>query len=537
MSDFARRLEEFDQYVMNHIPIRLIRLSNMTFVGREDVRKHFRSSVPQTNPFGIYKPSRLVKYAILSHRWLDSGEPTYEEMKEDTATGPGYEKLKNFCQQARKFKVKFAWSDTCCIDKSSSTELDESIRSMFRWYRNSEICIVHLAKSTTIEDILLDEWTARGWTLQELLAPFYIKFFNKYWIPMTDDSNDKRKESTTKILQTLETATGIPRHEIYWQFNPGPFKVDERMAWAAKRKTTRVEDVAYSLMGIFDVSLQIAYGEGGDRAFCRLIEAIMQAGDPSVLNWKGTAAKHHTSDAIPRSPRSFLNRRELKLASSGRLEMTMTGLGLRVPLVILPLNLPLTMAMGTGRARIPFDCPLCPDIKIDINVHNSLTHSQYQYALGIINYSLVRDGSREVVVEMQGKSAGFPLRCRQVDQFVSPTSEPRTNGVVGFQTVYLEQIFGPWRKIREEGLIEVNFPITPSFYIEPLALFYTLGPAICSPLCIQRPPNILSVDAVAAPLLSEVDVQTGAKSFPVILDRAKSMVYWKASPVSAVHQR
>lgn len=387
------------------------------------------------------------------------------------AAGPGYEKLKNFCREARQYNVEFAWSDTCCIDKSSSTELDESIRSMFRWYRNSEICIVHLAKSTTIEDILHDEWTERGWTLQELLAPFSIKFFDKDWMPMTKDLNDKRTEATTKILQTLEKATGIPHNEIYWQFNPGPVKVDERMVWAAKRKTTRVEDVAYSLMGIFDVSLQIAYGEGGDRAFYRLIEAIMQAGDPSVLNWKGAAAKHHTSDAIPRSPKSFLDRRELKLASGGRLEMTMTSLGLRMPLVILPLSLPSAMAAGTGRASITFDCVLYPNIKIDhINVHNSLAHGQYRYALGIINYSLVRDGSREVV-EMQSKSAGFPLRCRQVNPFnsdlESSTSEsPSRTGIVGFKTLNLKQMFGPWRKIREEGLIEVNFPVTQRFYIE-----------------------------------------------------------------------
>lgn len=52
MSDFEQRLEEFDQYVMNHIPIRLIRLSDMTFAGRDDVRKHFRSSVPRTNSDG-----------------------------------------------------------------------------------------------------------------------------------------------------------------------------------------------------------------------------------------------------------------------------------------------------------------------------------------------------------------------------------------------------------------------------------------------------------------------------------------------------
>lgn len=468
MNDVAGRLlEEFDQYVMNHIPIRFIRLSDMSFVGRDDVRKHFRSFVPQTNLFGIYKPSRVVRYAILSHRWLDSGEPTYEEMKAGTATGPGYKKLKNFCEQARKQNVEFAWSDTCCIDKGSSTELDESIRSMFRWYRNSAICLVHLAKSTTIEDILHDEWTERGWTLQELLAPFHIKFFNKHWMPMTNDSNDKQKEATTEILQTLEKATGIPHNEIYWQFNPGPFKVDERMVWAARRKTTRVEDVAYSLMGIFDVSLQIAYGEGGDRAFCRLIEAIMQAGDPSVLNWKGIAAKHHTSDAIPRSPRSFLDRRELKLASGGRLEMTMTGLGLRMPLVILPLNLPLAKATGKGRACVTFDCLLYPNIKIDINVDNSSDHGQYRYALGIINYSLVKDGSLREVVEMQGKSAGIPLKCRPIDLFSSSTSAPKTTGVVGFGFGFenLDQKFGPWKKILDEGLIEVNFPITPRFYI------------------------------------------------------------------------
>lgn len=459
-----QRLEEYDQYVMNYIPIRLIRLSDMKFVGRNYVREYFRPYVPRTDPSGIYKPSRLVKYAILSHRWLDSGEPTYEEMKTDppAAAGPGYEKLKNFCREARKHGVELAWSDTCCIDKSSSTELDESIRSMFRWYRNSTICIVHLAKSTTIEDILHDEWTARGWTLQELLAPFAIKFFNKHWKPMTNDENDKRTEATTRILQILETATGIPRHEIYWQFTPGPVKVDERMAWAARRKTTRVEDVAYSLMGIFDVSLQIAYGEGGERAFCRLIEAIMQAGDPSVLNWKGAAAQHHSSGAIPRSPKSFLDCRKLKFG--GRLEMTMTGLGLRMPVVILHLNLPSAMAAGTGNARITFNCQLCPDIRIDINVRNSLAHGQYQYAFGIINYSLVRDGSREVV-EIQSKSAGFPLRCLQVDLFGSSPA-PRTTGVVGFETVCMEQMFGPWKKIREEGLIEVNFPITQRFYIE-----------------------------------------------------------------------
>ncbi|KAG0708438.1 hypothetical protein DFH29DRAFT_892514 [Suillus ampliporus] len=146
---------------MNDIPIRLIRLSDMKFVGRHDVRKHFQSLVLEWDPSYSWYPrpylAHKVKYAILSHRWLDVGEPTYEEMKAGTAAGPGYEKLMNFCA------------------KANFQGLDESIRSMFRWYRNSYICIVHLAQSMTIEDMLDDEWTTRGWTFQELLAPGLIK--------------------------------------------------------------------------------------------------------------------------------------------------------------------------------------------------------------------------------------------------------------------------------------------------------------------------------------------------------------------------
>ena len=149
-ADGESNLERFDRYVMNDIPIRLIRLSDMKFVGRNDVRKHFRSSVPVGR---LYSVSTIAKYAILSHRWLDEGEPTYEEMKSGTAlAGAGYEKLKRFCERAQEYGIEFAWSDTCCIDKSSSTELDESIRSMFRWYRNrtSASSIWHKARLSRI---------------------------------------------------------------------------------------------------------------------------------------------------------------------------------------------------------------------------------------------------------------------------------------------------------------------------------------------------------------------------------------------------
>ncbi|KAG1718547.1 hypothetical protein EDB19DRAFT_1982797 [Suillus lakei] len=179
---------------MNMIPIHLIRLSDMKIVERNDVKKHFCSSVSKLDSHVLFLPADYAKYAILSHRWLREGEPTYEEMKARAAAGPGYGKLKKFCKNAKKYGMEFAWSDTCCIDRSSSTELDESIRSMFRWG---------------------DEWTERSWTLQELLALHKIKFFNVRWMSTTDGENGKapsmKPDRSDDILRVLEEATGIPR--------------------------------------------------------------------------------------------------------------------------------------------------------------------------------------------------------------------------------------------------------------------------------------------------------------------------------------
>ena len=104
---------------------------------------------------------------------------------------------------------------------------------MFRWYRHSTICIVHLAQSGNIDDILHDEWTTRGWTLQELLAPYRIKIFNKHWVPMAGGENDIRWE-VTELTKILERATGVPHDALRRKFKPSTSKVDERMTWAAR---------------------------------------------------------------------------------------------------------------------------------------------------------------------------------------------------------------------------------------------------------------------------------------------------------------
>jgi hypothetical protein len=337
---------------------------------------------------------------------------------------------------------------------------------MFRWYRNSTICIVHLAQSENVDDISQDEWTSRGWTLQELLAPYRIKFFNKHWVPLKSGGNDIEWE-INEVMTTLSKVTGIPIDTLRRKFKPSPSKVDERMTWAARRKTTRAEDVAYSLMGIFDVSLQIAYGEGGDRAFCRLIEAIMQAGDPSVLNWTGEAAAHHTSRAIPRSPQNFLHQ-NTGLAS-GHLEMTMTSLGLRMPLVILPLYLLSQTYVGNKHARIKLVCQLCRTINIDITVPIGFL-SMHHYALGIVNYSLVSDGSHEIL-GIRGQSTGFVLVRKPwaTHSFFPWTSPPEWKpNISADMRVLLDYEsnskgkFTEWKLVDQVGLIRLDFPDIPS---------------------------------------------------------------------------
>ncbi|OJA18347.1 hypothetical protein AZE42_12993 [Rhizopogon vesiculosus] len=433
----------------------------MKFVERNEVRKHFQRFIFATRLDDLAK---LVKYAILSHRWLDTGELTYEEMRSGRRRGPGYQKLKRFCETAREYNMEFAWVDTCCIDKNSSTEIDESIRSMFRWYRNSALCIVHLAESETIQDIMRDEWTKRGWTLQELLAPHRMKLFDKHWGPMTRYRNDKSLEDT-EVMKTLEAATGIPLDYLR-RFYPGAVMVDERMRWAARRKTTRVEDIAYSLMGIFDVSMQIAYGEGGDRAFCRLIETIMQAGEPSVLNWMGEATRNHSSGVIPLSPRSFVDR---TLHLGEKMEMTMTGLGLQMALVILPLRVSSTnnQRATLGYDEVTLEFVQCPAVQVDFLDYATDVHHARQFAFGIVNYSL----RSSQLPRIRGKSTGFILNRGEEGWYLLcvPVCKPRSEDFVGLNLIsHPPREFDAWKKVQMTGLKEIKFPNIPSdsyFYI------------------------------------------------------------------------
>jgi len=192
---------------------------------------------------------------------------------------------------------------------------------------------------------------SEGMDASRTISTCVTKFFNKHWAPLTESTNDKNN----LLPQHLAAASGIPTIELRY-YDPRPLRVDEKMCWAARRKTTRGEDMAYSLMGIFDVTLQPAYGEGAKRAFRRLTDMILHSsGDNSVLNCAGKAANlHNNSNTLPSSPRCYLGHPSINQLRS--LHVAMTNRGLRIPLVVLPMATRSTRSAGSGTRKLNVRC-------------------------------------------------------------------------------------------------------------------------------------------------------------------------------------
>jgi len=208
----------------------------------------------------------------------------------DLAIKTGWFKIENACRLALSFGLCYVWIDTCCIDKSSSAKLQEAINSMFRWYELANICFAYLADVSASEDLSVEgssfrrcRWFKRGWTLQELLAPIEVAFYDKTWKPISTRGN---------ITDLIGAITGIrPLYLSYAYRREGmchtlsTVSVAERMSWMDRRETTRPEDLAYCLLGIFDINMPMLYGEGS-KAFQRLQEEIMKKSDDNtLLSW------------------------------------------------------------------------------------------------------------------------------------------------------------------------------------------------------------------------------------------------------------
>jgi len=243
----------------------------------------------------------IPPYAILSHTW-GNGEVSFQELQSGLGKyKAGYNKIRRCCQMAALDGFQWAWVDTCCIDKTSSSELSEAINSMYTWYRVSEVCYVyladvpaHLRTRDTEVAIRKSRWFTRGWTLQELIAPPSVIFFNSEWGELgTKRTLERLLYETTKVKEeVLRDADKVVE-----------FSIAQKFSWASTRVTTRVEDIAYCLLGIFGVNMPMLYGEG-DNAFVRLQEEIIKnTADHSIFAW--TSKSHLNHGLFAHSPAQF----------------------------------------------------------------------------------------------------------------------------------------------------------------------------------------------------------------------------------------
>jgi hypothetical protein len=150
---------------------------------------------------------------------------------------------------------------------------------MYRWYQKSQVCYAYLVD---VPDARTDhfrlesffqqsKWFTRGWTLQELLAPTFVEFYDQGWNEIGTKSSMR-----TLVQNITKISTLVDIDKVC---------VAEKLSWASTRVTTRIEDLAYCLMGLFDVNMPLLYGEG-DNAFLRLqLEIWSRTNDESIFAW------------------------------------------------------------------------------------------------------------------------------------------------------------------------------------------------------------------------------------------------------------
>ncbi len=260
----------------------------------------------KTGEFVWVEDPRQVHYAALSHVWAKEGDPeqTFQDLTRFQAEARAdltggtlpisnfFDKLRRFCETALKDGFELAWADTCCIDKTSSSGLSEAINSMYSWYAYSGACYAFLhdvrlsARKGDLkwrEAFKESKWFGRGWTLQELIASRVVIFVCK--APSRDVSGWEVLGSKHSLAGCISSVTGIDLEVLTFEISLEEIPIARRMAWAQPRQTSRLEDEAYCLMGIFGVSMQTNYGEGR-YAFIRLQENILsQTPDQTIFAW------------------------------------------------------------------------------------------------------------------------------------------------------------------------------------------------------------------------------------------------------------
>ena len=272
-----------------------------------------------------FDPRTAPPYAMLSHRWTDEEVSHKQFIDNSYQEGPGIDKIRHACAEARRLeKLDWLWVDTICIDKSSSAELTEAINSMYQWYGESYVCLAYLADVDAYQGtkeasakFAASDWFKRGWTLQELIAPIEVRFYDASW----------RFIGTKETMSGLvSNVTGIQPESLLLKISLSQASVAMKMSWASKRTTTRKEDMAYCLLGLFEVNMPLLYGEGRNAFFRLQLEILKNFDDESIYAWKSKETKWQFADL-----RGMLADSPAEFAEAGDIQKMALGPELRLP--------------------------------------------------------------------------------------------------------------------------------------------------------------------------------------------------------------
>lgn len=300
--------------------------------------------------------SNIPPYAILSHTWGKEEVSFQDLVVGDSPKLRGCKKIIGCRNQAISDGYRYIWVDTCCIDKTSSAELSEAINSMFRWYREAEVCYAYLADVDIKTDLTYlqsaienSRWFTRGWTLQELVAPSDVVFYDSDWAEIG---------TKTDLAEIISNVTGVGVTILLKgkRNNFDDYSVAKRMFWASRRRTTRVEDEAYCLIGLFGVNMPLLYGEK-QKAFFRLQEEIMKRSDDhSLFAWKTSEVVK--TGLLASSPRDFSTSGEVDhvpIKDGNPYSITNKGVQITLPLLYPPARGSLELAFSATSLHAIFN--------------------------------------------------------------------------------------------------------------------------------------------------------------------------------------
>ncbi|KAH6982707.1 hypothetical protein EDB80DRAFT_768290 [Ilyonectria destructans] len=251
--------------------------------------------------------TELPPYAILSYTRAGSLCTTQAQLSTSCKRhicSSFQDQVTRACDDTISRGITYLWVQSLCINASSSAELDDGVNGSFRRLIRSSVCLVYLADLPT-DGPSFDKaiWAQcaywrRAWTLQELILPSKVEFFDKQW-------NYRGSKASPELLPLLSNITGIPKRVLLDPNALSEVSLAGRMSWAVDRIASREEDTAYSLGAITGVTIPVRYGEGAERAFLRLQEEILHdTRDGSIFAWR-SVHNQKVRGLLARSPSEF----------------------------------------------------------------------------------------------------------------------------------------------------------------------------------------------------------------------------------------